>query len=92
MDIVLQFAAILLGVVISIVLPIVVTWVVLPNRAGGFSDYVKKEMMPYIKAGIAAIVISLIILVFAPELDNLKAAVMLGFGWQSFFKTLQPAA
>lgn len=90
MDIVTEFVAILLGVIISIVLPVVIKWATLPGaRGGGFVQYVKTVLMPYIKAGIAAIVISFIILLFAPEgLNNFQAAVMLGFGWQAFVKNL----
>jgi hypothetical protein len=91
MDIVLQFAAILLGVVISIVLPIVIKWMILPNKASGFVNYVNTVLMPYIKAGIAAIVVSFVILILAPETDTFTSAAMLGLGWQSFIKNILPA-
>lgn len=90
MDIVTEFVAILLGVILSIILPIVIKWAVLPaTRGKGFGDYVKTVLMPYIKAGIAAIVISFVILLFMPEgLNSFQAAAMLGFGWEAFIKNL----
>lgn len=90
MDIVTQFLAILCGVIVSIVLPIVVQWMKIPTvRASGWSVYVNSVITPYIKAGIAAIIVSFVILLFAPqELDNWKAAAMLGLGWQAFIKSL----
>jgi hypothetical protein len=87
------FGLILLGVAISIVLPVIVKWAVLPakERSFGFKRYIASIYLPYLKAGIAAIFISIVILVFAPEdLDNWETAVLLGFGWQSFLKNLQP--
>lgn len=90
MDLVTQFFAILFGVVVSIVIPIVIKWAAIPdNQRKGILDYTRSVLNPYVKAGIAAIIISLLILVFAPEdLDNWKAAAMLGLGWQSFIKNL----
>jgi hypothetical protein len=90
MDLVTQFLAILVGVVVSIVIPIIVKWAVVPeNNRKGILEYTRIVLNPYVKAGIAAIIISLLILVFAPEdLDNWKAAAMLGLGWQSFIKNL----
>jgi hypothetical protein len=92
MDLVMQFLAILVGVILSIVLPIVFKWMILPTKApGGFRAYVGSVLMPYIKAGIGAIIISIAILILSSEdLNNWKAAAMLGFGWQAFFKTLMP--
>ena len=91
MDIITQFAAILLGVIFSIVMPIIFKWIVLPDKASGFLDYVKTVLMPYIKAGIAAIVISFFVLIIAPETDTFASAVMLGLGWQAFIRNLMPA-
>ncbi len=92
MDILLQFAAILFGVVVSIVLPIIVKWTVLPDKADGFSRFISKEIKPYILAGVAAIIISLLILAIAPGMDTFAASVIQGIGWQSFIKNLQPSA
>jgi hypothetical protein len=90
MDIPTEFVAILLGVVLSIVLPVVIKWAVLPAvRGAGTMEYLKRILMPYIKAGIASIVISFLILLFAPAgLDSYQAAALLGFGWQAFIKNL----
>ncbi len=87
------FGYILVGVVVSIVFPIVIKWVTFPatQQSLGFMQYVNSVYMPYVKAAIAAVVISLLILIFLPEnIDNAKSAVLLGFGWEAFIKNLQP--
>lgn len=90
MDFVTMFVAILLGVVLSIVLPIAFKWVTLERKKGaGIMQYIKVNLMPYIKAGVGAVIISVAILLIAPQgLESFNAAVMLGFGWEAFFKNL----
>jgi hypothetical protein len=90
MDVITTFLGILLGVILSIILPIVIKWVVIKkDKSGGVALYVKTVLMPYIKAAVAAIVISIVILLFAPEgLNSFQAAAMLGFGWEAFIKNL----
>lgn len=94
MDPLTEFLAILLGVVASIVLPIVVQWMALPKakRDEGIMRYALSVFKPYILAGIAAIIVSFFILMFAPaDLADWRAASILGLGWQSFLKSLIPA-
>ena len=90
MDIVSQFIGILLGVVLSIILPIVIKWAQIPRAKGvGMILYVKTVLMPYIKAAVAAVVISIVIVIMAPDgMDSFKIAVLLGFGWEAFIKNL----
>ncbi len=86
------FGSILLGVVLSIICPVVVKWAKLDptKRSSGFRNFMNSIYKPYLLAGIAAIVISCIILLFLPEdVTTWKAAAFLGFGWQSFIATLQ---
>ena len=91
MNVVTEFLAILFGVVMSIIFPLVWKWVVLPTdtKRNGIGDYLNSVYKPYILAGIASIVISLFILMFATDLTNWQGAAMLGFGWQAFVKNLQ---
>jgi uncharacterized membrane protein YidH (DUF202 family) len=88
MDIVMEFVAILIGVVLSIVVPVAIRWIKAARKKERFDLW--QILKPYLMMAVAAIILSFAILVLNQDLvDNFKAGILLGFGWESFFASLK---
>jgi hypothetical protein len=88
MDVVMEFLAIFIGVVLSIVVPVALKWIRAAQKKERFDLWA--ILKPYLMIAVAAVILSFAILVLNQDLvDNFKAGILLGFGWESFFASLK---